>query len=224
MAETNLCLYQTLSERTTPMLNIHLHGALKEFHPEPLKLNVANPVLATRAMCQIFGRKFEKMIRGGSFYVIRGEKDTSDMTRATDKDDYVTAETKMMPTSKKDLHFIPAIEGSGDTLRVIVGVVLIIVGIIFPAVGGYTIPAGIGLVLGGIAGMLTPKPKMTNYTDAQDTSKPSAVFNGAINVTVQGGPVPLVYGRFVVGTVVISAGVEVETIYTAPAYSKSGAF
>jgi len=40
----------------------------------------------------------------------------------------------------------------------------------------------------------------------------SYVFNGAVNTTAQGHPVPVGYGRMIVGSAVISAGIDVDEI------------
>lgn len=40
----------------------------------------------------------------------------------------------------------------------------------------------------------------------------SFLFNGAVNVNEQGGPVPLVYGRVRTGSVVIHGGLEIERL------------
>ncbi|WP_260627457.1 tail assembly protein [Pseudomonas protegens] len=41
-------------------------------------------------------------------------------------------------------------------------------------------------------------------------NRPSYSFNGAVNTSVQGNPVPLLYGRMIVGSAVISAGIYSE--------------
>ena len=48
--------------------------------------------------------------------------------------------------------------------------------------------------------------------------RPSFIFNGAVNTMGQGGPVNLVYGRFLTGSAVVSAGTNAEQLqtYTSP--------
>lgn len=43
-------------------------------------------------------------------------------------------------------------------------------------------------------------------------NRSSYIFNGAVNLTAQGNPVPLCYGRMRVGSVVVSAGISTEDI------------
>jgi predicted phage tail protein len=69
---------------------------------------------------------------------------------------------------------------------------------------------GASLVLGGVAQLLTPVPKVpqgaASNTD-QDPRK-SYSFSGIQQTSRQGVPVPVVYGETLVGSVVISAGVD----------------
>lgn len=43
-------------------------------------------------------------------------------------------------------------------------------------------------------------------------NRSSYIFNGAVNLTAQGSPVPICYGRMRVGSVVVSAGLSTEDI------------
>jgi predicted phage tail protein len=69
---------------------------------------------------------------------------------------------------------------------------------------------GVSLVLGGVAQMLSPPKDLS--PGSQDTSSPSYAFNGAVNTTAQGNPVPVGYGRLIVGSAVISAGISTQDI------------
>lgn len=65
---------------------------------------------------------------------------------------------------------------------------------------------GTGLVLSGIGSLLTPTPK----TDYQEEQLKSYIFNGPVNVTDQGGVMPLVFGKMMTGSIVLSAALGVE--------------
>lgn len=71
---------------------------------------------------------------------------------------------------------------------------------------------GVSLALNGIAQLLSPTPKNKNSTQAGNTSNPSYSFNGPINTTQQGLPVPVFYGELTIGSAMISAGVTVTNI------------
>jgi hypothetical protein len=62
--------------------------------------------------------------------------------------------------------------------------------------------------------LLSPKPK--KKTSADTPKDESYIFSGPENVTEQGVPVPLIYGQPFCGTVVISAGIEVNEIPLPP--------
>jgi len=64
------------------------------------------------------------------------------------------------------------------------------------------------MILGGVVQLLTPIPKGSAANTAANA--PSYVFNGAVNTQAQGNPVPLLYGRMIVGSAVISAGIKAE--------------
>jgi predicted phage tail protein len=62
--------------------------------------------------------------------------------------------------------------------------------------------------LGGVAQLLTPTPKVPQGADNQDDPRKSYSFSGIQNTSRQGVPVPIVYGETLVGSVVISAGID----------------
>jgi predicted phage tail protein len=68
---------------------------------------------------------------------------------------------------------------------------------------------GAALVLGGVAGLLTPTPKTAK--DDNDPRK-SFSFSGIQNTSRPGVPVPVVYGEILVGSVVVSAGIDIVQV------------
>ena len=90
----------------------------------------------------------------------------------------------------------------------------IIGGVAATAVGAI----GASLVLGGVAQLLTPTPKLgvTNARGVDEATDPrrSYSFSGIQNVSRQGVPVPIIYGEVFTGSVVISAGINTEEIPT----------
>lgn len=125
------------------------------------------------------------------------------------------------PTGSEDIRIAPVMAGAkrAGVLQTIIGVVLIVVGAIGmytpwgQAFGGavwgsYAMAAGISMVAGGVVQMLSPQPKSPGSRES--SNQPSYVFNGAVNTEAQGHPVPYLYGRMIVGSAVISAGIEAE--------------
>ncbi|CAI8793551.1 Tail assembly protein [Pseudomonas sp. IT-P12] len=113
------------------------------------------------------------------------------------------------PTGRDVIRIVPVIAGSkrAGLLQTIVGAVLIAASFIpgFQAL----LPVGVALVAGGAIQMLSPQAKGLGTQDSPN-NRPSYSFNGAVNTSVQGGCVPLLYGRMIVGSAVISAGIYSE--------------
>ena len=84
---------------------------------------------------------------------------------------------------------------------------------------------GTSLILGGVAQLLSPTPQLgqigpasmgggrTTTTEGTEMDpQESYSFSGIQNTSRQGTPCPVVYGETIVGSVVISAGIDVDTI------------
>ena len=69
---------------------------------------------------------------------------------------------------------------------------------------------GVGLILTGVAQMLTPTPSTDIETDSDPRQNFS--FSGVQNVARSGVVVPVIYGEVVTGSITISAGLNVEKI------------
>jgi predicted phage tail protein len=129
------------------------------------------------------------------------------------------------PAGQQQIKIVPVIAGAGATARILAGVALI--GLSFgigaiasagtAALGGLggigtvgTAFVGIGasLVLGGVAQLLTPVPKIPTGKNSDKDPRKSYSFSGVQNTSRQGVPVPIVYGETLVGSVVISAGID----------------
>ena len=90
---------------------------------------------------------------------------------------------------------------------------------------------GSAMILGGTAQLLSPsisdspgtfgatsptraraRDSFTSESNEIADNRASYIYNGAVNLTAQGNPVPILYGRMKTGSVVISAGLSVEDI------------
>jgi predicted phage tail protein len=128
------------------------------------------------------------------------------------------------PAGQQEIKIVPVLAGAGGaTGRIIIGA-LLVVGAFFT--GGATIgllglaapvavstvlaSVGASLILGGVAQLLTPTPKINAPGTPQDNNDPrkSYSFSGIQQTSRQGVPVPIVYGETVVGSVVVSAGID----------------
>ena len=80
--------------------------------------------------------------------------------------------------------------------------------------GGMALSFGASLILGGISQMLAQSPNTPNRSQGQDSA--SYLFNGPVNTTQQGNPVPILYGRLVIGSQTVSASVQAYDIAIGP--------
>jgi predicted phage tail protein len=125
------------------------------------------------------------------------------------------------PAGAAPISFVPVVAGAGAVGRILIGVALIAACIFIPgstAIFAHNIRKNIfrrryslvaSLVLGGIAQLLTPTPKISQ--DEGDPRK-SFSFSGIQNTSRAGVPVPVVYGETLVGSVVISAGIDIVQV------------
>jgi predicted phage tail protein len=131
----------------------------------------------------------------------------------------LTAGELQDPAGQQEIKIVPVMAGAGAVGRIIAGIALIAASIFIPGgavIFGTTfgkISLGVGLfgaslVLGGVAQLLTPTPKVPTGADTQNDPRKSYSFSGIQNTSRQGTPVPIVYGETIVGSVVISAGID----------------
>jgi predicted phage tail protein len=118
------------------------------------------------------------------------------------------------PIGQQEIKIIPVVAGAGTVGRIIAGVALVAIGLFVPGIValGVNILIGVGasLVLGGVAQLLTPVPKMAAGKDSDKDPRKSYSFSGIQNVSRQGVPVPVIYGETIVGSVVISAAIDIS--------------
>lgn len=181
---------------------IRLYGYLGTKYGRSHRLAVRTPAEAVRALCANFPA-FENDLRGSDpkkmQYAVFCDK------RSLSKDELV------QPSGKSVIRIAPVLMGakSGQGIfQIIMGVVLVIVGIVLRNPG--LVVAGVMNIVGGAIQLLTPVPS-ADETKSPD-AKPSYYFSNHVNTTAQGYPVPVGYGRMVVGSAVISAGLRVEEL------------
>jgi len=70
---------------------------------------------------------------------------------------------------------------------------------------------GAGLVLFGVAQMISPAPQISTFSRGKEAAKlESFSFSGVVNTTKQGLPVPIAYGRLFIGSAVLSSGLDTD--------------
>lgn len=201
---------------------VHLYGEMAERFGPQFELEVGSLKDVVRALgAQLDG--FRDYIVQGHFRVVAG--------KSLDNGIQLGIEQAEFNTGRRDFHIVPVVKGAkrGGIGKIIAGVLLAVVAwwvapALIPAgfmggAGSLTIAGfspstiamfGVSLALAGSSQLLTPKQKKQVSTSPEE--KPSFVFNGAVNTTEQGGCVPLIYGRTMVGSAVISAGLTTDDV------------
>jgi predicted phage tail protein len=137
-------------------------------------------------------------------------------------------ENLLMPCDR--MIIAPVVSGSGDVGRILIGVAMVALAFVsfggsvaagsafagFAAGKGFALGSGILFSLGttmlltGIAGLLTPQ-QSNNMGDTE--RKESFLFDRAAELTTQGSPVPILYGRFLAASpLVISASLTTQQV------------
>ena len=133
------------------------------------------------------------------------------------------------PVGQQTIKIVPVISGAGGGVgKIIAGVALIALAIALPGIGGGAAAAtifgtkftalavgigatGLSLALTGVSQLLTPTPRLAapgTSGNREADPRESFSFSGIQNTSRQGLPVPIVYGETIVGSIVISAGID----------------
>ena len=188
------------------MVNVRFYGSLKQFGSD-FRLDCQTTAEIVQALTSQIP-KLRQFIQQGLFTVRVGR----------DYFDNRYLEQGLSHKLKDDatVHFTPVLKGSkrGGLFGVIAGVAIIagaialgpLAGIISTNAAWIVGSVGASLLLGGVAQMLTKMPEMKQVTEKE--KKQSTAFSNLSNMTAQGKPMPLAYGRIRVGSLIISQGVE----------------
>ena len=107
-------------------------------------------------------------------------------------DKYVEDDRELLlPLDKGDIVITPVPVGSKAAFKIILGIILVVIGLVVPALAGYLIPMGLGLIAAGIAELMAPDPA----TDNEEENKEGYLFQGAQQSVPEGNPVPVLYGE-----------------------------
>ena len=184
------------------------------------EFDVATPAQAIKALCVNFPGLDKWLIdseQDGIGYRVKIGKE-----QVTEDSYGVLA----MPWSEREVFSItPIVAGSGGFGRAIFGALLITAAVFVPAIGptaatifGTTFGAvslgvaaiGAGLVLTGVADIISPMNGPGLEASKEAAKLQNMSFSGIVNTARQGLPVPIAYGRVFVGSAVISSGFDVD--------------
>ncbi len=206
------------------MIAVLLYGHLRRRFGRRYDFDIRDPAEAVRALCAT--------VPGFRAHVLAHNEPGYRVLVGTSPRD---GETLALPAEEPVIRIVPVVAGSGRGFgQVLLGAALIgfafvtggagiglsslVTGAGFTTAGLIAAKFGVALVMGGIAQMLSPTPKAAKAAD----NKASDVFAGPVNTTQQGNPVPLGYGRLIVGSQVISAGLAAASVADASSGSGGG--
>jgi predicted phage tail protein len=213
-----------VSTDTATLVEIRLHGHLRERFGSPFHVAVRSPAEALRALVANLPG-FASAFHEAPFYsvLVDGEPIPFEEVRCC--------------RGTAVLDFVPSVTGSKSevgTILLFSAAMFLTAGLIGGAAiagGGLFSFAGVGAAgwVGATAagffnvGMaalfmgvaMATAGDSSEANDAEsDPSRPSMLFNGAVNTTANGRPVPLCYGELGVGSHVISGGFFTEDSMT----------
>lgn len=196
---------------------VRLYGALGERFGREHRYAVRSPAEAVRALCATLPGFRAHLVEHSEpgYKVFAGAEKRPSVERLAD------------PCGAREvIRMVPVVVGAGGNsggLGILLGVALAVVApYVTPFLLGAGVSAGIAgavgsivggiaasLVIGGISQLLfSPAKTPSPDANARPESKPSYAFDGPVNVTAQGNPVPLVYGRLLVGSQVVSQALQ----------------
>lgn len=188
------------------MITVCFYGGLRKYGSR-FVLHAATPAEALHALfVQIRGLR--QAMRDG-FYQVRWQG--QDQTEKGVADN-------LRQTGSGVLHIVPRVMGAGKAGQLIAGAVLIVAGVVANAYGQpwgvNLIQAGVGMVLGGVAQMLTKTPRLETDKQGVEASRNSS-FSNLDNTAAQGQCMPVAYGLCYCGSRVVSQGVETRRLASA---------
>lgn len=205
---------------------VYLYGRLADrFGAYPVNVDINSPIDAVRAL-NVLKPGFRQELRQGEYHVLIKNGDRYF--------DIGEEDLSLQLGNSSEVHIVPVIAGSkgrgAAVLKIILGVALV-AGAFFlapamvGAAGGLGATAfavagmgvtygqiamiGLGIAVSGVSALLAPNVKSK---DTKDDS--SNIVTPGENVGEQGSCVPLVIGRYLVGSVVMSVGLVTEQVGT----------
>ncbi len=211
---------------------VKVYGALrKRLGQCRFEFDVNTPAQAIKALCVNFP--------GLDKWLIDSEQDGVGYRVAVSKEKATEENVAplLMPFSDREVFSItPVVAGAGgSTGSILFGAALIGASFLFPGAGlfgagfgvfgplapstiatlttvGTALSAvGAGLVLSGIADIISPQPDLDSTLD-ESVQLESFTFSNVVNTQRQGMPVPIAYGRLFVGSAVLSSGLDVDQV------------
>jgi len=210
------------------MVEVELHGILAEKVKKTkwnLSVNsVAEAIRAIEANTKILYKTLYELEKDNLKYrVLINKKDfkifknPDEIENDLEKAIYSNLTVSYKSEDLKSIDIIPIIEGAGGIISAVAGIVLTIIGVVLLFIpggqifGAALIIAGIGLTAAGFLSLLSSPPPFVapEFQSPEVAAKggggKSYLFDGPTNTRGEGGPIPVGYGRLIVGSKTVSA-------------------
>ena len=207
---------------------VKVYGALrKRLGQCRFEFDVATPAQAIKALCVNFP--------GLDKWLVDSEKDGVGYRVAVSKEKVTEQNVAplLMPFSEREVFSItPVVAGAGRGAgQILLGAALIAASFAFPGGGAFSFYSysgvaagsgamtaigtavsylGAGLVLQGVANVISPQPEPSSLDESVQLE--SFTFSNVVNTSRQGMPCPIAYGRLFVGSAVLSSGLDVDQV------------
>ena len=207
------------------LTKITLHGILGKQVGKKFDMAVESVSEALHAVEICSGRKLYKNLiknekKNIKYRVLVNKKDIIDQEKhPLDADKPETIKNSEITLNRKDIKsidIIPVVEGADsgfwETFLIVVGVILFVGGMFF-GWGHAMAMLGAGLIFQGISSMMMDAPEFEAFREIEQVNKRSSyLFNGPQNTINEGGPIPVLYGRLLIGSQVVGASYDVSYV------------
>ncbi len=188
------------------MAIVYLHGYLGDKYGKKFSFSVNSAAEAVRLLNANFRGFYRDLLAHRAGFLVR--------VNGLSAGDVLSLREKHI---SPEIHIVPAIIGAGGDNdgwgKIILGAVMIYAGMngYFGDFSSAVTSLGVNMALGGVSSLLFSSKQSNEGMDLTgETNLPSYAFNGPVNTTAQGNPVPVLYGRLRVGSQVVSAGITTE--------------
>jgi predicted phage tail protein len=190
---------------------IHFDGVLQKLtNIKTIQLDVDSPQSLLNGLRSQVKNFREALIAHPQLCIISASKDMSSVSS-------ISAETFAFPLSDEqdDIYVLTPIKGAGSGAEVWLASELMAAFDIATAtatmIASVAVMVAVNIAVSVVVQALSPSASTADGGAAAD-QRPSFLFNGAVNVIEQGYAVPLVYGTHLVGSIVVSTGVDVAEL------------
>lgn len=204
----------------TNLTKIKFHGKLGKFLNRDFQVKISSVREGIRAADFLSGRRFTKFFLEdksnleGEYRILVNGKEVAAADRRVDTIEKVmNSELVVKNENIETIDIIPVIKGSEAFIQIFVAIALIVAAVLLVGPSGglslLLIAPALGLLATGIMALLAEPPTFDDFKDpGKKAFGQSYLFDGPQSTAGEGKPVPLGYGRLLVGGQGVTATYE----------------